>query len=168
MYEQSEKYTVNLVPGKGYEVLGQWKDDIHDIRTRLLFDYYTYQIIEAEATGVATPFGDVCNIGLDNMRKMVGVQVGPGFNGKVKKLLMGKSGCIHLGEMVINSFKAGLQASSRLIPDWVDQEDYNNRWAMWSSFYKDSCIYFAQPEALENLQHIVQNELKADDQEKAV
>ncbi|CFX94370.1 Protein of unknown function DUF2889 [Syntrophomonas zehnderi OL-4] len=157
MYEQSEKYKVNYIPGKGVEVLGHWKDDMHDIRTRMLIDYYTYTIMEAEVTGPVTPFGEVCQIGLDNMDKMVGVQVGPGFNKIVKQNLMGKSGCTHLGEMVINSFKAGLQAASRIVPDWVEEDDYSNRWSNWAILFKDSCIYFSQPDALHNLQDRVQN-----------
>ncbi len=159
MYEQMEKYTVKSIPGKGLEVLGQWKDDIHDIRTRMLIDYYTYTIIEAEVTGLATPFGEVCQIGLDNMSKMIGVQVGPGFNSIVKQNLMGKMGCIHLGEMVMNSFKAGLQAASRMMPDWVEEDDYANRWSNWAILFKDSCIYFSQKDALNDLQHKVQNEI---------
>lgn len=155
MYEQSEKYSVTMIPGKGYEVLGEWKDDVHDIRTRMLFDYETYQVIEAEATGLTTPFGEVCQVGLDNMNKMVGQQVGPGWAGRVKEQLMGKAGCIHLGEMVIKSFKSGLAAASRTIPDWVEAEDYTQRWAGWETLYKDSCIYFAQPNAMENLMHKV-------------
>jgi len=78
--------------------------------------------------------------------------------------LMGKSGCIHLGEMVINSFTAGLQASSRYIPDWVDEDDYNQRWGMWSAFFKDTCIYFAQPDAMQDLQEIVRKDKKDDKQ----
>ena len=159
MYEQSEKYTVKIVPGRGYEVLGEWKDDVHDIRTRMLFDYNTYQVLEAEASGSSTPFGEVCQLGLDNINKMVGQQVGPGWNRRVKELLMGKSGCIHLGEMVVKSFKAGLQAASRVIPEWVDSDDYAQRWAGWEMFYKDSCIYFSQPNALENLMLKVHGEL---------
>lgn len=164
MYEQSEKYTVNLIEGKGYEVLGEWKDDIHDIRTRLVFDYYTYRITEAEATGLATPFGEVCQIGLDNMSKMVGVQVGPGFYNIVKQNLMGKSGCIHLGEMVFNSFKSCIQAASRAIPEWAENEDYSNRWSNWAILFKDTCIYFSQPNALQDLRKIVQNQNKSNGQ----
>lgn len=159
MYEQSEKYAVNNVPGKGYEVLGEWKDDVHEIHTRMLFDYHTYQVLEAEATGTSTPFGEVCQVGLDKIKNMIGQQVGPGWNSRVKELLMGKEGCIHLGEMVIKSFKAGLQAASRVIPDWVDEADYSQRWAGWEMFYKDSCIYFSQPNAMENLMRKVHGDL---------
>ena len=55
MYEKLERYEVNLIPGKGYEVQGQWKDDIHDIRTRIVFDYLTYKVREAEAEVVSAP-----------------------------------------------------------------------------------------------------------------
>jgi hypothetical protein len=80
-------------------------------------------------------------------------------------MLMGKKGCIHLGEMVINSFKSGLAASSRIIPDWVEADDYAQRWAGWEMLYKDSCIYFAQPHAMENLMLKVHSDLAKNNDE---
>ncbi|MEA1960938.1 MAG: DUF2889 domain-containing protein [Bacillota bacterium] len=159
MYEQMEKYSVNNIPGKGYEVTGNFRDDIHDIHTRILFDYHTYQILEAEATTDSLPF-PICQQGLDKIKNVVGLQAGPGFSRKIKETLMGAQGCIHLGEMVMNSMKAGLQAASREIPEWVEEEDYKQRWSLWSTFFKDSCIYFTQPDALENLLHKVHTEMK--------
>ncbi len=159
MYEKFEKYTVNNIPGVGYEVLGQWKDDIHDLRSRILFDYYTYQVIDAEAHAESLPF-EICQQGIDKIKNIVGLQAGPGFNQQVKQHLRGKDGCIHLAELVGNSLKSALQAASRTTPDWVDGDDYKERWAAWESLFKNTCIYFSQPDALKNLQHRVQNEFK--------
>jgi len=156
MYEKIEKYTVNNIPGKGIEVLGQWKDDIHDIRSRIVFDFYTYKVLEAEAHAEGMPF-DICQEGIDRISGVVGLMAGPGFNREVRQQLMGPKGCIHLAELVGNSLKSAIQASSRQMPEWVDEKDYNLRWAYWESFFKDTCIYFSQPDALKNLQQKVQN-----------
>jgi len=159
MYEKFEKYTVNNVPGIGYEVWGQWKDDIHDIRSRLVFDFHSYKVLEADAQAVSIPF-DICQQGIDNIKYIVGEFAGPGFNKKVRQYLMGSNGCIHLAELVGNSLKSVLQAASRETPEWVDEEEYNKRWGVWEALFKDTCIYFSQPDALKNLQHKVQNDFK--------
>jgi len=139
VYEKLEKYTVNIIPNTGYEVQGQWQDDVHDIRTRILFDYYTYKILAAEATGVGTPF-EVC----------------PGFNRVVKEKVMGKNGCMHIYELVMNSIKSALQAAARQVPDWVEDDDYQTRWTGWEMLYKDKCIYFSQPGVFDNTESRVE------------
>ena len=145
MYEKLEKYIVTPIPNKGYEVQGQWKDDVHDLRTRILFDYHTYKIIDAEVEASGIPF-DICQQGIKSIKNLIDVQVSPGFNKLVKEQVMGKKGCVHVGELVLGSVKAALQAASREIPDWVDEDDYTNKWAGWESLYKNQCVYFAQPE----------------------
>lgn len=161
MYERFEKYTVNPIPGKGYEVLGHFKDDVHDINSRILFDYRSYRVIEAEVHTSNLPF-PICQSGLDKIKDIIGVPAGPGFNRTVKERLGGSSGCIHLAEMVMNSMQAGLQAASRGTPDWMENEYYQAEWAAWEQIFKGSCIYFSQPDALKNLRHKVHNELGPD------
>ncbi len=146
VYERSERYTVNIVPDVGYEVRGEWQDDIHHIRTRMVFDYNTYQVLEAEAEEISTPFS-ICNQGIQSIKNLVGEPVTPGFSKLVNQKVAGKEGCIHVAEMVLNSVRAGLQGASRNIPEWVDDQDYANRWSNWELLYKDKCIYWSQPDA---------------------
>lgn len=159
MYQKLEKYTVNIIPNRGYEVEGIWQDDLHDIRSRIVFDYYTYQVVEAEAATSSLPF-DICRQGIEKVKNIIGLQAGPGFHRAVKERLSGSQGCIHLAELVANSMKAVLQAASRQVPDWVGEDDYGARWQAWESLYKDTCIYFSQPDALKNLQYRVQEKGK--------
>ncbi len=145
MYERIEKYIVNPVPNRGYEVRGQWKDDVHDLKTHILFDYQTYKIIDAKVEASGIPF-EICQQGIKSLETLIGVQVGPGFNRLVKEQVMGQNGCVHVGELVLGSVKAAVQAASRQIPDWMDEKDYTTKWAGWESLYKNQCVYFAQPE----------------------
>lgn len=145
MYEKLEKYMVIPIPGEGYEVHGQWKDDIHDLRTRILFDYRTYKIITAEVQATGIPF-DICHQGVRSIDKLIDMQVGPSFNRFVKEEVMGANGCVHIGELVLGSVKAALQAASRQIPDWIDEDEYTSKWAVWEALYKNQCVYFAQPD----------------------
>lgn len=146
MYEKSEKYVVNVIPHKGYEVIGYWQDDIHRLKSRLVFEYKTNKIIEAEVEAEKTPF-PICAQGIQSIKNLIGKQVAPGFYNVVKTNVMNKDGCIHVGELVLGSVKAAIQAASREIPDWVEEEDYKARWAVFSSIYKDKCIFFAQKDA---------------------
>lgn len=155
MYEQIERYQVRDIPKVGYEILGEWKDDVHHLQTRLVFNYYTFQIDEAEAWGLGTPF-DICHQGLNSITNIIGQQVGPGFHRGLNRKVIGPQGCMHLADMILNSIKAALQAASREIPDWVEKDDYANRWASWDILFKNKCIYWSQSGVYEDSVNQVQ------------
>ncbi len=144
MYEKIEKYTVNYLEPRWGEILGEWKDDIHDLKTRVLIDGATFQIVEAEAIGSGVPF-EICHKGMDKIKDIIGESIGPGFSKAVRTKLQGPGGCTHVGELMLGSVKAFIQAASRQTPEWVDQEYYESRWKEWLNYYSDQCIYFSQP-----------------------
>ena len=156
MYEKTENYKVRMIPDVGFEVSGQWKDDIHDIRSRIVFDFTSFKILEAEASAGGTPFS-ICPQGLDSIKNIIGLEVGAGFNRQVSQAVLGTVGCVHLGELVMNSVNSLVQAASRGIPSWVPEEEYAQRWADWIKMYKGRCIYFSQPGVFENSQEEIQN-----------
>lgn len=156
MYEKLERYEVNLVPDKGYEVRGQWKDDIHDIRTRIVFNYLNYEVIEADAQVVSSPF-EICQQGVEAIKELIGVKAGGGYMRTIREKIMSQKGCMHVGELAEYSLTAALNCAAREIPDWVDPEEYNQRWTFWQNAYKDCCIYFSQPDALDKFQDDITN-----------
>ncbi|MDO4539964.1 MAG: DUF2889 domain-containing protein [Syntrophomonadaceae bacterium] len=155
LYGQSESYVVDQVEG-AYEIRAHFEDDLHEIRTRVVFDYETYCIKEAEVTGIRLPF-PVCQQAMDKMQQLVGVQAGPGFARRVKEIVGGAQGCTHLVEMVSKSMKNALYGSSRSIPEWADPEDYKQRWSGWEVVFHGSCLYFSQPDALKGMLEKVHN-----------
>lgn len=155
MYEKLERYEVNMIPDKGYEVRGQWKDDIHDIRTRILYDYTTYKVLEAEAEIVSAPF-DICQQGVESIKELVGVTVGGGYMKTIREKIKSQTGCLHVGELAEYSVTAALNCAAREMPDSFDAEEYNQRWAFWQNAYKDCCIYFSQDKALNQFQDDIQ------------
>lgn len=151
MYEKQERYEVNLIPNKGYEVRGQWKDDIHDIRTRIVFDYLSYEVLEAEAEAVSAPFA-ICPQGLGAIKELIGKKAGSGYIRTIREKIMSPEGCMHVGELAEYSLTAALNCAAREVPAEVDPEDYDQRWAFWQNAYKNCCIYFSQPDVLEHFQ----------------
>lgn len=156
MYEKTEKYSVLMIPEVGFQVKGLWQDDIHHLRSRIVFDFESFKILEAEASAVNTPFS-ICPQGLQSIKNLIGMEVGPGFNRQVKQAVLGQAGCVHLAELVMNSVNSLIQAASRGIPSWVPEKDYAQRWNEWIKMYKDRCIYFSQPGIFENSQEEIQN-----------
>ncbi|MGS0764967.1 DUF2889 domain-containing protein [Syntrophomonas curvata] len=156
MYEKLERYKVNLVPFRGYEVQGQWKDDIHDIRTRILFDFLSYEVLEADVEVAAAPF-DICQQGVEVIKELVGLKAGNGYIRTIREKIMSQKGCMHIGELAQYSLTAALNCAAREIPEWVDPEEYNQRWTFWQQAYKDCCIYFSQPDALDKFQDDIKN-----------
>jgi len=144
VYEKIESYQVEIVAGIGYEVRGKFKDDIHDLNSRIVIDVNNFTVVEAEIEAAGVPF-ELCHRGISNIDSIIGASVGLGFSRIVNQHIMGKQGCYHLGELVLNSVKAFLQAASREGPDWLDENEVQDRWSEWVNNYKNICIYFSQP-----------------------
>lgn len=161
MYEKMEKYSVDAIPGRGFEIKGVWQDDVHELHTRLLVDVQKYEIVEAEVQGTSVPFA-ICHEGIKCIKNIEGVKIGPGLNKTVYEKLTGQNGCIHLAELVVNSIKALIQAASREIPDWMDDDAYRNKFFELEKLYRDKCVYFTQPsvyagDACEKIQDSLRN-----------
>jgi hypothetical protein len=144
MYEKTEKYSVNAIPGQGFEIKGLWMDDVHELHSRLVVNADNYEIVEAEAQGSSVPFA-ICHEGLKCIKKVKGIKVGPGLTKEIYQKLTGQNGCIHLAELVVNSIKALIQAASREIPDWMDEDAYRNKFFELEKLYRNKCVYFSQP-----------------------
>lgn len=140
-YEKLERYQVDEIPPLGYRVLAEWIDDAHHIYLDITFDFATQSIVTARSWADQAPFA-ICAQGFNAVEKLIGTQVGAGFSRIVRQTLENPQGCIHVSELVLGSVKAALQASSRSVPDWADEEEYQQRWQRWESMYKDRCIYF--------------------------
>lgn len=144
MFKKQELYRVESVPDVGFEVSGLWEDDIHEIRSRVVLDVFSLSISEAEVEAVRVP-SKICLSGLQNIKYLRGVNIDTGFTKLVNQITSGDQGCSIIGDIVINSIKAIIQAGSRQRPEWMDAELYDSRWTEWMEKYKDICIYFAQP-----------------------
>jgi Protein of unknown function (DUF2889). len=145
MFYKQELYRVESVRDVGFEVAGIWEDDLHKIRSRLVLNVFSFSITELEVEAVKVPH-EICLAGWQNINHLKGVNIGPGFNKLVNQMTSGDQGCSVVGDIVINSIKALIQAGSRQRPDWMAAELYEGRWMEWMEKYKDICIYFAQPD----------------------
>lgn len=157
MYEKTEKYSVEAIPGRGFEIKGLWMDDVHELYSRIVVDAESYEIVEAEAQGISVPFV-ICHEGMKCIKNVEGVKFGPGLNKTIYQKLTGQNGCIHMAELVVNSVKALIQAASREIPDWMDEDAYRNKFFEFEKLYRNKCVYFSQssidaPDSCEKIQN---------------
>ena len=72
---------------------------IHSMWLRLTVDS-TGLIVAACADTEASPYIGVCGSIVSSYEQLVGLRVGPGFRGHVRRLFTGIRGCTHLSELV--------------------------------------------------------------------
>lgn len=140
-YQKIEKYSVEEIPPLGYRVLGEWIDDVHHIYLDITFDFETQSIQAARAWADQAPF-TICAQGFNTVEQLIGTSVGAGFSRVVRQTLESPQGCLHVGELVLGAVKAAIQASSRAVPEWAEESEYQLRWQRWESMFKDKCVYF--------------------------
>lgn len=99
-------------------------EPIHSMRLRLTVDA-TGLIVDVCASADAVPFEGVCDTIASRYRCMVGVRVGAGYGGQVRKLLGGMNGCTHMSELLLSMGTAVMQTLVGEIPMPDDVKPYN-------------------------------------------
>jgi hypothetical protein len=75
------------------------KGVVHWIGARLIIGGWPITIEAAEAEMLKIPH-DLCPTTIDSIEKVVGLNIASGFTDRVKRLLGGTAGCIHLSHLV--------------------------------------------------------------------
>lgn len=73
-------------------------ESLHEMRVRLTLDL-DFKILDAQAVTEYAPY-DHCKGGPLSFSRLIGEQIGPGWNKRVKSILGGRQGCTHITEML--------------------------------------------------------------------
>lgn len=73
-------------------------ESLHEMRIRVTLDRQM-KIHAAEAVTEWSPYS-ICGGGAESFSQLVGLQIGPGWNRKVRSVLGGVKGCTHISEML--------------------------------------------------------------------
>lgn len=84
----------NKIVSKGY-----FSDDYHDLECILIFSLPSLEILDAKIKMDRLP-KKICRVPLKRIIDLKGLRVKRGFRRKVKKLVGGKEGCIHLTDLI--------------------------------------------------------------------
>ena len=74
-------------------------DSLHSMWLRITIDR-TMTIVDAEAATDAMPYLGYCDQVAPDYKKLIGLALRPGFNGRVKQLLGGTHGCTHITDLI--------------------------------------------------------------------
>ena len=95
----------HLVDTKTYDFANEHRggriaagEALHRMALRVTIDI-DFLIHDVEAVSDDTPFG-VCGSAERSMKRLVGLTIGPGWMGRVKKRIAGDEGCTHLVELL--------------------------------------------------------------------
>ena len=109
---------------------------IHDMGVRLVFD--EDMVVRAVTTFTdASPYAD-CPDGGAALQALVGLRIGGGWSGEVRKRLGGASSCTHLRELLIPLATAAYQSMTMKRMDLPDQLDASGK-----PVKVDSCYAYA-------------------------
>ncbi|MBL7130525.1 MAG: DUF2889 domain-containing protein [Candidatus Omnitrophica bacterium] len=114
---------------------GHFLDDYHDIKCFITFMLPALEIIEAKVKMNKLPM-EICEIPISKITQLKGLKVGRGFRIKVKKIIGGKNGCIHLLDL-IHEMAQGIVAllrKAKIAPDGKELKGFS------SDIFYSECI----------------------------
>lgn len=84
-------------------------DVFHHMQIQLLVKISELKIVDIHAKIPGAPHDDVCREMENNLDKIKGLNIAPGFTSKVKKVAGGVKGCVHLTTLLLSMAPAALQ-----------------------------------------------------------
>jgi len=124
-FNRSIKTHFELIDNEKILAEGHFFDDYHDIKCFIVFSLPSLEIIEAgfETDKLPKP---ICKVPISRIVGLKGLAVGRGFRQKVKKIIGGKEGCIHLTDL-IHEMAQGIVAllrKAKMTPDGREMKDF--------------------------------------------
>lgn len=85
----------------------------------------------------------LCLAAMENVRKLVGLQIAPGYNHKVKSALGGSRGCVHMVDLAIEIGHVAVQAKlKRLARESARLSDEEKK-KFWADELQGQCIRYS-------------------------
>lgn len=97
---------------------GYFTDDYHDFKCTIRFRLPGLEIIEAKVQVSKVPM-EICKLPFEKISELKGLKVERGFRPKVRRIIGGKNGCIHLIDLIHEMAQgiAALLRKARISPD---------------------------------------------------
>jgi hypothetical protein len=111
-------------------------ESLHEMWVRLTLDL-DLQIVDAEAVTDWAPF-DHCQGGTRTFQNLIGTQIGPGWNRRVRAILGETKGCTHITEMLAQMATTAFQTLNSLQNNGQPQKDKQGKLGIL-----DSCFALA-------------------------
>lgn len=112
---------------KNNEILsqGHFADDYHDFRCFLVFSLPSLEVIETEIEMNKLP-QEICKVPLKGIDKLKGLKIERGFRQKVKRIVGGEEGCIHLVDLIYEMAQGvvALLRKAQITPSGKEMKDF--------------------------------------------
>jgi len=110
IFEREKSIKLSQLDDNSLEVTAFLKDKFHEIRTSIVFEIHSKQILQAEAEMITAPF-DLCREVCPKMDELVGLRIKKGVRKMAQEIVGNSRGCAHLVDLVMDSFKVVVQAA---------------------------------------------------------
>lgn len=116
------------------------KDTHHEIKIHLIIQPITMEIMDASAEMLRIPY-EICPQALKNLKQLKGLKIKPGINRQVIELLGGRNGCVHVVDLLRESFTGAVQGDMSLRVQGLSGEAITSKLA---ETLAGSCIGYAK------------------------
>ena len=112
IFQREIKISVEEEKGN-LKVISHLKDDDHEMKVVLIAEKETLEIKDINAKMLTVPY-QICPEALNEVRAIIGMKVESGINKKVREVMGGVKGCVHIVDLLGECFKGVIQANIRL------------------------------------------------------
>ncbi|OEF97900.1 DUF2889 domain-containing protein [Desulfuribacillus alkaliarsenatis] len=140
VFSRHKSSMVELIDAKTLKVITSLNDTKHEMIMHVYISYPGLVIEDIEAQMLRMPDGE-CAPAQENIKKIIGLEIGTGLTRSVMERIGDEHGCTHLTDMVVESAKAAIQSQYTL--KYQNLEHQERKKAIKQDL-KDNCVLFAE------------------------
>ena len=138
VFSRHKSNVVEVIDEKTLRVITTLSDTKHEMVMFVYLSYPELVVEDIESEMIRMPDGE-CMPAIENLKKIIGLEIGPGLKKSVVERVGDKNGCTHLTDMLVESAKAAIQARFTLKYQQLEKQD--RRDALQEEL-KDNCVLY--------------------------
>ncbi len=138
VFSRHKSSVVEVLDTENLKVMSTLSDTRHEMIMKVYISYPNLVIKDIDAQMIRMP-DDECTPAQENIKKIIGLEIGPGFKKNVLQRIGDKYGCTHLTDMVLESAKSAIQANFTLRYQQLDKQE---RTKLLKIELKDNCVLY--------------------------
>lgn len=142
LFERTKTIRANLISNNKIKAETEMLDGQHRIKLTIVADKNDLKILDIKARMTKIPY-KICIKTVPKIKKLKGVKIQDGFYNKVKEIIGGPEGCMHLIDLIMDTARGVFQSSLKMETQGLKIEEQRE---VLIERLKNSCLGYKEKE----------------------
>jgi len=142
LFKRIKTIRVKLINKNRIKAQTKMVDPHHRIKVIIIVDKSSLEILDIEAKMMKIPY-QICLKTIPKIKRLKGARIQEGFYKRVKEVIGGREGCIHLVDLIMDTARGIFQMALKIMTSGMKKEEQKK---ILMEKLKNSCLGYKEEE----------------------